>query len=509
MAHLEEKHGKLVARNSLLNLSAQVVSILIGLATIPYIVRHLGPNGFGILSIAWMLFNYFLIFDLGLSRATTKYVAECLNPGNHYRIAGVIWTSLRLQLLLGLVGGSAVASVVPFAVHHVFKMPAAWMGEARTSLFLLAASLPILLVSNCARGVLEGAQRFDLIVPVNMANTISLYVLAAVAVGFGAKVSFVILISVISRTLAAGAYLWLCCRVFPEIKRQRGFAMAELRPLASYGGWVTVCNASGPLFGYLERFVIASIVSVSALAYYSAPFELVSKTLIFPASIAPALFPYFSFHGNRRSVVSEASSRTIKYLLFVMTPITIVFVFFANPILHFWLGAEFARQSTMVMQLLAIVFFLNAFAQIPFTSVQALGRPDLKAILDMVALPAYALYTWWLTKHFGINGAASSKLICTVVDVGFLFWFARSLKAFSIRSWISGTLSRALAMSAALIAVVFGLQFFHPASMLAYSIVCLCFIVYSIAFWTMAIDAEDKVTILSIPRQLLARKVHP
>jgi O-antigen/teichoic acid export membrane protein len=506
MAHQEEKHGGTVARNGVLNLVGQIVSILAGVFTLPYIVKGLGTNGFGILSIAWMLFNYFLIFDLGLSRATTKYVAEYLNPETRHKIPEVVWTSFRLQLILGVAGGALIAALVPYAVHHVFKMPVAYMGEARNSLLLLCASLPILLISNLARGILEGAQRFDLVVPVNVGSSLSLYLFAVIAIHFGADVTVIILISVATRMLAAAAYFVCCFRILPEMRTHRTFSLAEIKPLASFGGWVTVCNASGPLFGYLERFVIASVVSVSALSFYSAPFELVSKTLIFPASIAPALFPYFSYHGSRRTVVSDASSRTLKYLLFVMTPITVVFVVFARQILQAWLGPEFANQSKFVMEMLAIAFFLNAFAQIPFTSVQALGRPDMKAVLDLIALPAYALYTWWLTKHFGINGAALSKLICTVIDVAFLFWFARRLKAFSIRSWISGTLSRALLMSAGLITVVFLMQFFHPATFVAYGIVCACVIFYSIAFWMVAIDDDDKVTIRNMPRQLLARR---
>jgi len=45
-------------------------------------------------------------------------------------------------------------------------------------------------------------------------------------------------------------------------------------------------------------------------------------------------------------------------------------------------GAQFAENSTVVLQLTTLIFFFNAFAFVPFTSVQALGRPDLKAILD-------------------------------------------------------------------------------------------------------------------------------
>src|SRR5437879_4948795 len=135
----------LLARNSVFNLCGQVLPLFGGLATIPYIVRGLGTDGFGILSIAWMLLGYFSVFDLGLSRATTRLVAANLSPDKVDKVPGLVWTSLALLLALGSAAASLLAAFVPVAVTRFFKMPASFVGEARTSLFILCASLPLLL----------------------------------------------------------------------------------------------------------------------------------------------------------------------------------------------------------------------------------------------------------------------------------------------------------------------------------------------------------------------------
>ena len=480
--------------------------MLAGVATIPYIVRGLGTNGYGILSIAWMLLGYFSMFDLGLSRATTKFVAQHLNPAEAHRLPGLIWTALALQLVMGTVGALLCAPLVPVAINHFFKMPANWVGEARTSLFILCGSLPVLLVNNALRGVLEAAQRFDLSNYVKVPASISFYLMAAVAIPFGIRVSGIVMLLVVCRLAATAAYFVLCLRVFPQLTNGFSISREAIRPLAAYGGWVTVSNTAGPIFGYLERFIIASVSSVGMLTFYSAPFELVSRVVIFPASVTAALFPVFSYHGTQEgAVVSEMTSRTVKYLLFVMTPITAVFVFFARQILQLWLGPQFAGQSTVVLQLLAISFFVSAFAYIPYTSVQALGRPDLKAVLDIVALPAYAMYAWWLTKHLGISGAAFAKLLSAVIDAAFLFLFARKLGAFSVKAYISGPLLRALLASLGMIVAVSVVGACHPAIPFAVLLLGVCFVGYAAAFWVMAVDSNDKFAIKALSRQLLAR----
>jgi O-antigen/teichoic acid export membrane protein len=66
--------GGLIARNTLLNLIGLAAPLLVAILTIPYVVHGLGTDRFGLLSLAWVVLGYFTIFDLGLGRATTKYV---------------------------------------------------------------------------------------------------------------------------------------------------------------------------------------------------------------------------------------------------------------------------------------------------------------------------------------------------------------------------------------------------------------------------------------------------
>lgn len=500
-----ESGKRVIAKNSIFNLLGQVLPMLVGILTIPYVVKGLGADGYGILSIAYMVLGYFSIFDLGLSRATVKFVAEHLSPDKIHKIPELVWTSLFLLLALGCAGGLLVAAFVPLAITHFFKMPPSFIGEARTSLFILAASMPVMLGNDALRGVLEGAQRFDLVNYVKVPGSICFYLLAALAIPLGIKVHGIVLLLVLVRLATAIAYLALSFRVFPELKRNIRFSRAAMRPLAVFGGWIMVTNITAPIFGYLERFLIASVLSVGMLTYYSVPFDLVGKILIFPTSIVPSLFPYFSYHGSRNgNEVADVTSRVIKYLLLVMTPVTAVLVFFAKDILRLWLGAQFASHSSVVLQLVALLFFLNAFALVSFTSVQALGRPDLKAIWDVAALPIYAIGAWWLMRRWGINGAAFAKLLISVADLALLYAIARKLKAFSLRDCISGPLSRALVASGALVFVVFIISSLHAQLFVSLALLTICFACYAATFYVVAVDGEERLALTLLFRQALS-----
>jgi O-antigen/teichoic acid export membrane protein len=504
---LQQGKGKsLIAKNVVINLGSQIVPMLAALLTIPYVVKGLGTDGYGILSIAYMVLGYFSIFDLGLSRATVKFVAEHLSPEKIHKVPEIVWTSLFLLVLLGFVSGGIAAIFVPLAVTHFFKMPASFVGQAKSSLLIICLSLPILLANDALRGVLEAAQRFDLVNWIKIPGSTCFYLFAAGAVALRLKVPWVIVALVLVRLVTACAYLVVGFRIIPELRAGIRVSRSALRSLATFGGWVMVSNICGPIFTYLERFFVASVVSVSMLTYYSIPFDLLSKTIMLPASLATALFPYFSHHGGGNSdLVSDVTSRSVKYLLFVMTPFTAVLLYFSKEILQLWMGAQFANQSAVVMQLLAVMFLLNALSFVPYTSVQALGRPELKAKLDIAALPIYALFLWLLVRPYGINGAAAAKLLITALDTGVLFLFAWKMKSFALRDCISGPLFRTLVASGALLVLGFLIHVCRITLVNSAVLFGLCITAYAILLWFAAVDGDEKTVIRSFSRVLLLK----
>ena len=497
---VERQQGRgIIAKSSIFNLLGLILPMVVGLVTLPYIIKGLGTDAYGILSIAFLVLGYFSIFDLGLSRATVKFVAEHLSPDQIHKVPGLVWTSLTLLVGLGTLFGAIAACLVPIMMTRFFKMPSYFVGDARLSILILCLSMPIMLGNDALRGVLEAAQRFDLVNFVKVPSSVLFYLSVALAIPLGIKVPGIVSILVAIRLISTIVYLMFCFRVFPGLKNNFHFSREAVRPLTVFGGWIMISNVTGPVFGYLERFMIASMLSVSMLTYYSVPFDLVGKTLVFPMSIVPSLFPYFSYHATKgRKEVSEVTSRVGKYMLLILTPAAAVFFFFANDILRMWLGAQFASQSTTVMQLVAVLFFLNAFAMLPYTSVQALGRPELKAILDVLVLPLYAVTAWWLMRRAGINGAALAKLFVTVVDFSALYIIASRLKAFSIRDCFTGPLMRALALSAGMVAVVAIVASFHATVAVSIAMLLVTFLTYTILFWIFAVDAEDRMLIKNL-----------
>lgn len=155
--------GKLLAKNTLWNLVGQGVPVIAAVFAIPLLIKGLGIERFGVLTLAWMVIGYFSLFDFGIGRALTKVVAEKLGGGQAEDIPAIAWTALSLMLLLGVVGAIVVALLSPWLVHSVLKIPVELQQETLNTFYLLALSIPIVISTAGLRGILEAYQRFGLV----------------------------------------------------------------------------------------------------------------------------------------------------------------------------------------------------------------------------------------------------------------------------------------------------------------------------------------------------------
>lgn len=118
--------GSLIARNIVLNFLGQLVPLTVGVFAIPVAVKGLGVDGFGILSLAWMLLGYRTLFDLGLGLATTKFIAEELcDTVSARQSAPYILHARELVRRAGSCGGTILEIVLGF-IRHEFTTWTLW-----------------------------------------------------------------------------------------------------------------------------------------------------------------------------------------------------------------------------------------------------------------------------------------------------------------------------------------------------------------------------------------------
>ena len=397
-----------LSRNTVLNLAGGLVPSLVAIATIPYTLHGMGVERFGILSLYWVAFGYFAVVDLGLARAVTNFVAEALGRDDEERVVNVVWTALALQLVLSALGSVVLALGSQLIFDRFLVLSPGLRQEAKSSFHLLCMAIPIITCANTLRGILEAGQRFDLVNTVRILSTSSAFILPALAVylGFGLRGTTALLVGSLLCT-AVGSLL-LCFRVYPYLKRRLSFQRELLRPLFTYGGWVTLSGILIPFLVSSDRLLLGSMVSVAALGIYTVPAEMAARLQVLPGSLTATLFPAFSMSAASRKEVGAVYARGLTFSLLLLGPATLLGVVLAPQILRLWVGGQVAVQGALVLQVLVIGRFLNALSQTPASLLDGLGKPDLRAKVFFVFAPIYLALAWYCIRRYGALGAAAA-----------------------------------------------------------------------------------------------------
>lgn len=450
--------GRVLTRSALWNFFGMAGPMLVALFAIPLLIEGMGKERFGILGIIWMGVGYFSLFDLGLGRALTKIVSERLGKGHVEGLGSLIWTALALLGLLGVIGSFLVLLLSEPLITRVLNVEQRFHAEAVGAFRILAVGLPVVVATTALIGLLQSHQRFGTIAAIRIPLGVLTFAGPLITLQFTPSLVWATVALLVSRSLALVVYFVVTSTVRSELRAPKSPCRTHIRPLLSFGGWLTVTNIVGPLMTYLDRFFVGTVLNMTAVTYYVTPYEVLSRLQMVPLSIMGVLFPAMATaYTSSRGRLVELYSTSAWILVFLMLPVTAGCFLLAPEALDLWLGEDFRIAATPVVQWLAVGWIINTLAQPAFTVLQSGGRPDLVAKVHLAELLPYLIMLWFFTSAFGIAGTAAAWSLRVFADTIILNELAgRELP--ELRSQIMGT-----RLAVAGILVCFGTAWFLDA----------------------------------------------
>lgn len=188
---------------------------------------------------------------------------------------------------------------------------------------------------------------------------------------------------------------------------------------------MSVSAMLAPVLTSFDRFVVGSFLSVSVVAYYATPTDMLMKLQVLSAALMSVLFPAFAAsiaidHARVRTLFWRGSLLLWGAMLAVAMSVTLL----AEQILTLWLDDSFAQQSSEVLRWAAIGLVVNAMSFVPFGLLQAIGRADLTAKVNLIELPFYLVLLYVALMEWGIVGAAIASTIRLTLNSVVLFMLA-------------------------------------------------------------------------------------
>jgi O-antigen/teichoic acid export membrane protein len=419
--------GRLLAANALWNLLGLAIPALVALPAVRLLIQNLGATKYGVLTLAFVIVGYFGVFDAGLGSALTKLLAERVGRSRDDEITSLFWTGCVLLAGLGLLGAVTLAALSHQIVYCWLRTPLELRADTCIAFRIFALALPFVIALGAFRGGLAAHHRFDLINKVRITFGILSFVVPLTVLPFSH--SLVLIISLIAVVRVGNCLLfgYLCFRIIPGLSFPPRWHRGSVKPLVSFGAWITASNVFAPLLVYSDRFILGSLLSLSAVSYYSIPLDVVTKLWVIPDSLTGALFPAFvssikSGDGGEMRLLE----RTADYLFPALLAPILLTVVFAHQLLTIWLGPAFAAHSTVVLKWVAAGTLVNSMARGPYSMLLAANHPDLAAKLHLLESPIYIPFLCLLIHSLGVEGAAIAwtiRMSFNAVALHVMIWY--------------------------------------------------------------------------------------
>lgn len=424
---ITNQSSKLI-RDTIFNLMGSVIPIIVAIITIPILIQGIGTDRFGILTIIWMFIGYFSLFDFGLGRALTQLVSKELGAGRNGDLSRIIWNTLILMLIMGFLGSIVLVVSSSLLIQYVLKISNVFKSETLKSIYLISLLIPFVTTIAGMKGLLEAYLRFDIINTIRVPVGILVYAGPVLILSFSNNLVSIICVIGLIRFLEWVTYIIYCLKIVPQLRSFQPLEWSIAKKMLKFGGWMTVTNIVSPIMVYLDRFLIGVLVSMSAVTYYTTPYEIVSKLGIITTAMIGVLFPNFSksFLTNIKET-KIFFRRGLNYIGSAMFPLMVIVIIFAPEGLNWWLGADFANNSVGILRWLSIGIFINGLANVPFAMIQAAGRPDITARLHLFELPIYLFLLYYFLDNFGLDGVAMAWTLRVTIDMLLLFMQASKM----------------------------------------------------------------------------------
>lgn len=392
----------------------QISNYIFPIITLPYLVRVLGPEKYGLVSFATAFAAYFtIITDYGFNLSATQEIS--VNRNNSKRIAEIFSSVFTLKVLFFILSSiffSAVVFLVPQFRDHLLLFFITFLGVLGTALFPL--------------WFFQGIEKMKYILVINV--SIRLITTALVFVLIKDENDFIKLAGLNTSSAFAIGFVGLMV-AFNKFQIKYIFPKKELLKLQLKNGWNLFSSTVWiSLYTTSNIFILGLFAPANIVGYFSAAEKIRMAFQGVLSTMSQSVFPYVN------KLLSESYERFVsfnkklfKIALITGATISITLFLFAEPLVNIVLGKDY-DPSVLVLRIIAwlpLVIFLSNVLGIQ-TMLPMNKHKSFAIILFFAAMINLILSFILVPKYFEIGTSISVLATEIFVTIAFFVFIKKN-----------------------------------------------------------------------------------
>jgi O-antigen/teichoic acid export membrane protein len=407
----------LLARNMAAAMANSVVVVLVNLIALPFYLRYLGMEAYGLIGFYATLQAVLQVLDLGLAPTISREIAHDAETGHRRRSASLLRTLGVVYLGVAVLIAALVGIASPWIGAHWLQakeLPDAVVAQAVALMGLnLACRWPISLY----QGALIGANRLALASAVGMTINIGAAASAVAVLAWGPRsiqaffvvqAAFGLLYVIVLRSAARRAVG----------ERDAPYDFMDLRRVWRFSAWMGGIAITSLVFTQLDKALLSRFIPLEAFGHYMLAVLLVSGLQVVAGPCFNVIYPKFTTLLARgdRPTLARFYSDTSRMFAAAVFSLAFALILHTDALVTLWTGnADVAERVAPLVALLATGSALNAMMYFPYALQIASGRPRIPFTINMGLLALATPTIVFLAMRQGAAGGALSWALLGVV----------------------------------------------------------------------------------------------
>jgi len=390
----------------------QVSQYLFPLVTFPYLVRVLGPDGYGLVAFANAFIGYFTVLtDYGFNLSATKEIS--INRNNKIKVTEIFYAVLGVKLLLFII---SVVIIIPIIIFLSKFNQDALIYIVSFGAVLGTAISPI--------WFFQGVERMGYISAINIGIKILWVISIFVFVHSSEDIIILVSLNAISSILTGSFGFYFAKSdfklkfMFPSLKQIR-YQILD--------GWhYFLSNVSISLYTISNVFILGLFTNDTIVGYFSAADKIRYAFQNFTSTAGRAIFPHLSSEFNKSETAGLNFIR--KYIktfgIFILVVSILLFIF-SEQIVLLVLGPEYL-ESVIVLKILSVLPFVIFLSNV--TGIQTMVNLGFKkefANIIIIAGILNIVMSLIIVPHYFEIGSAAAVVVTELVVTLQMFNFLR------------------------------------------------------------------------------------
>ncbi|MFA5090341.1 MAG: oligosaccharide flippase family protein [Candidatus Omnitrophota bacterium] len=407
--------AKILFKGSLLRTFYFFSSALIGLFLMPFMIRSLRDELYGMWMFIASLLGFYLLFDMGLSSATQRYVSRAIGKDDHKEANAIVNTSFFLFATIGifvLFLSLGLAYILPLVLKKITNV-----SLFRVVMIILGVNLAVTIPMRTFSGILMSHLRFDIQTLIELFKLFLRAALVILVLKLGHSIIAVALVFCFSDLLGYTLFYIFARKTAPYIRiNAKSIDKTKITSLYSYSWKTLVAQAADKLRFDIDNFVIVGFLGLNSVTIYVIAARLTRHFIDLISSITGIFTPVFSqyegrgdFHSIREKFI--LMTRISSYLAIFVGGIIIIF---GKAFIERWMGPQYLEAYPLLVVLtipLTIALMQSPSIQLLF----GISKHNFFAIFNSIEGVANLILSLILVRKFGLMGVALGTAIPMII----------------------------------------------------------------------------------------------